>query len=116
MGSLVRSCLTNERQAISLTKLIKVYVEQAVILHVASGGNPLPVETGENHEKFIFKTSKKFLTKIHYVGNVEFYRHANLQVETQKQLGATKMTKSAMNSKYNYYSFCYYSLLNLSFP
>jgi hypothetical protein len=39
-------------------------------------------ETSENHEKIILKISKKFLTKIHYVGNVEFYRHANLQVAT----------------------------------
>ena len=71
-----------------------------------SGGNPLSMETGENHEKIVFKTFKKFLTKMHYVGNIEFYRHANLQVETQKNLGATKMTKSAMNSNmYNYYSF-----------
>ena len=70
-----------------------------------SGGNPLSVETGENHEKIVFKTSKKFFKKMHYVGNVEFYRHANLQVQTQKKLGATKMTKSAMNSNvYNDYS------------
>ena len=76
-----------------------------------SGGNPLSVETGENHEKIVFKTSKFFVTKMHYVGNVEFYKHASLQVETQNCFAAMKMTNSTMNSSCTRY----YLLLILSF-
>ena len=63
-----------------------------------SGGNPVSMETGENHEKIIFKNFKKFLAKMYCVGNVKFYRHAKWQVETQICLGAMKMTNSSMNS------------------
>ena len=81
-----------------------------------SGGNPVSVETGENHEKIIFKNFKKFLAKMYCVGNVKFYRHAKWQVETQICLGAMKMTKSAMNSSSAVNSnFWYYSHPNLSF-
>ena len=74
------------------------------------------METGENHEKIVFKTSKIFLTKMHYVRNVEFYKHANLQVETQNCFAAMEMTNSVMNSsKMNSSSARYYSLLILSF-
>ena len=35
---------------------------------------------------------------MHYVEKAEFYRHANLEIETQNCVGATKMTISATNS------------------
>ena len=75
-----------------------------------SGGNQLSVETGENHEKNVFKSSKKFSQKMNYVGKVEFYIHGNLQVETQNGLEAMKMTNSTMNSTSGMNSnICYYS-------
>ena len=81
-----------------------------------SGGIQLSVETGENHENIMFESFKKLSTKMRYVGKVEFYRHVNLQVKTQNSLGDIKKTNSAKNSDVcSYYSFCYYSLLNLSF-
>ena len=92
------------------------FVTGTIVYEKVSGGNPFSVETGKNHEKIVLKISKTFLIKMHYIGNVEFYRNANLQVETQKKLGTEKMIQLAMNSNvYNHYSFCYYLLLNLSF-
>ena len=61
-------------------------------------GNHGLVETGENHEKIMFKSSEKISTKMHYFGKTKFYRLANLQFETQKCLGAMKMTNSTMDS------------------
>ena len=46
----------------------------------------------------MIKSSKKFGTKMHYVGKAEFYMRANLQVENKKSLGDMKITNSAMNS------------------
>ena len=63
-----------------------------------SGENPVSMETGENHEKIIFKNFKKFLAKMYCVGNVKFYRHAKWQVETLSFLGDTKMTNSDLNT------------------
>ena len=96
--------------------MVRTSLGSVVVADVVLPTHPREKVSGENHEKIVLKISKTFLIKMHYIGNVEFYRNANLQVETQKKLGAKKMTKSAMNSNvYNHYSFCYYLLLNLSF-
>jgi hypothetical protein len=49
------------------------------------------LETGENHVKYMVKSSKKSSRKFHYVGKLEFYIHVNVQVEIQNGLGAMKM-------------------------
>ena len=36
---------------------------------------------------------------MYYVGKVKFYRDANFQVETQKNLVAMKITNSPINSR-----------------